>query len=140
MKRAILFISIGLFLLAVTVEGANWKLITQKQEKDFYLLVDQESIERISDSIVKAWVKYEHRKSLDKKRGYDCKKCSPEKTLLYTIISKEFDCHEIKSRDLELTEYYMDAAPYSEKTGNVWKNAAQDSIDGILLHYICKYN
>jgi len=138
MKRPILFVSIGLFLLASIIEGADWKLIPHQEGKQYYILVDQESIEYISDSIVQAWLKYEYTKTFSGERAYDCMKCSPRKALSHTIFLEEFDCDKRKVRILELTEYYTNAAPYTEHGTKVWKHAAPDSDDEILIPYICK--
>lgn len=137
MKRLALSVLTGLFLTASAVEGADWKLITQDEDHKYLLLVDQESMEPVSDSIVRAGVKYEYTKTFSGTREYDCMKCSPKKNVLHTIFLEEFDCTKRKVRILELTEYYTDAVPYTEHRDTAWRPAAPDSADEKLISYIC---
>jgi hypothetical protein len=139
MKGSILSVLAGIFLIVSVVDGADWKLIDQKQDKEFHLLVDQKSVEQVSDNTYKAWIKYEYSKTSSGKRDYDCMKCSRKRTVSHTMMLKEFNCNERKVRIYELTEYYTDKAPYSEKVDSGWKFPGPDSTDEILMNYICTY-
>lgn len=136
MKTAILLILIDLFLCAALADAENWILIKQKQE-NLYLLVDKDSIEHVSDGIVRSTIKYDYRKTYSGKRAYDCRKCSIKKILSHTILIEEFDCNERKIKKLELTEHYIDKAPYYERMTEDWTSASAESIDEILINYIC---
>jgi hypothetical protein len=138
MKRLIVLLITALFFISSYSEGADWKLVTQKEDKKFYLLIDQDSIKSISDNTVQAWVMYEYREYLRGRREHDCRKCSPEKTLSHAIALKEFDCSKTKVRTVTLTEHYVGAEPYTEKIYTDWKHAAPDSNNGILLQNVCK--
>lgn len=137
MKRSILFILLGFVLLTAIAEGEDWVLITQNQDNKFQLLVDQDSIKHLPGNIIKALVRYEYVKPSSGKRIYDCRKCNQDKILSHTIISEEIDCNVRKLRSLDLTEHYIDSAPYMEQMDEAWKDASAGSIDEILINYLC---
>ena len=98
MKGILIFLlTIGLFLLSASAEGANWKFIlTDKHGKAVY--IDTESIRHVSKTVVRAWTK-----TILK---------NPEPLLSKEIIEalgyEEHDCAEMKWNNLEILFRYSD--------------------------------
>jgi hypothetical protein len=120
-------------------EGKNYTFLTQNHDKTFHLLIDQDSTKYLPGDIVRVLVRYEYKKSYSGKRSYDCKKCGLMKSLSHINFTEEFNCNERTFKKLQLTEYYLDDAPYTEHMDAKWQNITPKSIEEILFNYVCKY-
>lgn len=123
----IIFLSIGLFLLSASAEGANWELITMSEKATFY--IDTESIRHISKNVVTAWVKTVFKKpEIFNSKGF-----------VEVMNYEEHNCAELKKNVLQNTNRYLDGtsdtATYPEKE---WTYIRPDTVESAVHNYLCK--
>ncbi len=115
---------LGLFLISAAAQGADWKSIAKERSDDPEVLVDTESIERVSEDVVKARVKY----SYSKPRSFD------SKYIRELVVCNEYHCKERKCRILWSEGHFTDGtqeADASEREGHILPGDA-------VYEYLCK--
>jgi hypothetical protein len=122
-----LLLSIMIFassLIFGVAEGADWTLITKGQSDDIDVFVDQESVKRISDNVVRAWIKYKY----SNPRHFD------SKYIKELVVYNEYYCTERKYKILQSEGYFTNGTretDSSERQGYILPDDAAHK-------YLCK--
>jgi len=127
----IFLLSIGLLLLSVSAEGANWELITRSKDSNVSVFIDTDSIRHISKRVVRAWTKFIFIKP----------KPSDSKELVEALAYEEHDCAEIKKHDLQITFKHSDGTSDSMTNPNPakdWSYITPDTLQSAVHDYLCK--
>jgi len=127
------FVLMSLVLLSVCIvgfsagEAANWKEITESEDGNTSLFVDQESIQPLSDGITRAWLKLVNKKPHN-----------VEARLITSYLDyREFNCAERRARSLKTIYYYADGT--NESSGvDEWLYVTPDTIQDGIYGYVCK--
>ena len=98
MNKALLSFALGLSLVSVIAEGADWKSITGNGSEDVDISVDQESIEHISDDVVRARIKYVYSKPRSFDSGF----------IKELVVHNEYHCRERKCKILRSEGHFTD--------------------------------
>jgi hypothetical protein len=123
--------------LAASSTAEDWTQLRRGADKNMSLHIDRDSVEVVSENLLRAWVKYQYQQHFKGKREYNCMKCTPEKLLSHVLAHKEFDCGKRKSRFLWIVEYYSDKSFESEQLDDPWKIARRGSEEENLINYFC---
>ena len=131
MKGILIFLlTIGLFLLSASAEGADWKLIATSKEGDT-LYIDTGSIRHISKTVVRAWTKQVLKKP----------ELSGSKEIVESLGYEEYDCAEMKKHNLQITFRYSDGTSDSITNPNPakdWSYITPDTVNSAIHDYLCK--
>ena len=108
-------------------EATNWKSITESEDGNASLLVDEESIQLSSNGVVRAWLKLVNKKPQ-----------SVESKLIASYLDyREFNCAERRARSLKTIYYYTDGT--NESSGeDEWLYVTPDTIQDGIYDYVCK--
>jgi len=117
--------SLGVLYLSAG-EAADWKSITESEDGNTSLFVDDESIQS-SSGVVKAWLKLVNKKPQD-----------IESRLISSYLDyREFNCAERRARSLKTIYYYTDGT--NESSGeDEWLYITPDTIQDGVYDYLCK--
>jgi hypothetical protein len=127
----IFLLVIGLLLLSVSAEGANWKYIATTDEGNTSIYIDTESISHISKTAVRLWSKalFKETEPFDSKR------------IVERLTYAEFDCVERKQCILQFDVKYLDGSSevitVPEKEIGCY-DIYPDTISSLIFDYICK--
>jgi len=105
-------------------EGADWTLITKDLPVEIDVFVDQKSINRISDNVVRAWIKYRY----STPRSFD------SKYIKELVVRNEYYCSGKTYKILQSEAYFTDGThetDSSERQGYVLSGDA-------AYKYLCK--
>jgi hypothetical protein len=107
-------------------EAANWKPITESEDGNTSLFVDEESIQS-SSGVMRAWLKMVNKKPHD----VEC-------NLISSYLDyREFDCAERRARSLKTIYYYTDGT--NDSTGeDEWLYVTPDTIQAGVYDYVCR--
>lgn len=104
--------------------GADWTPITQGLPTDIEVFIDPKRINRISNNVVRAWVKYRY----STPRSFD------SKYIKELAVHNEYNCSERKYKILQSEAYFTDGThepDFSERQGYVLA-------DDAAYRYLCK--
>ena len=121
------FILVGLSVIYCSAGGAaNWKSITESEDGNVSLFVDEESIQGSSSGAIKAWLKLVNKKPQD-----------VESKLVSSYLDyREFNCTERRARSLKTIYYYTDGT--NESSGeDEWLYVTPDTIQDGIYDYVC---
>ena len=129
MKGILIFLlTIGLFLLSASAEGANWEFIVMDKEGDMFY-VDTESIRHISKTGVRAWGKIINKNP----EPFDSKE------IVVSLDYQEHDCIERKLCLLQVEHKYSDGTTDSMTFPvKKWSYIRPDTIESVIHNYLCK--
>jgi hypothetical protein len=108
-------IIIALLSISTVAYGAEWELISIDTD-DMSIYVDTQNTSRISDNIIRAWIK-----------TLVVDNSNP----LYIIDYTEFDCRENKSRVLQTTAYFKSGNTLTQKEPAQWAYQLHGSVDSM---------
>ncbi|HET6515357.1 MAG TPA: surface-adhesin E family protein [Thermodesulfovibrionales bacterium] len=117
-------ITIVLSLISGSAKGADWTLITKDPSADVALSIDRESIERISETVMRVRMKYEYAEP----RKFD------GKYIKELLVCNEYDCGKDTYRILWSEGYFTDGTHQedtSERRGHLLP-------DDAAYRYLCK--
>jgi hypothetical protein len=122
------FILVSLFLICLSAaEAADWKLISESEDGNMSLSVDEESIQVSSNGLMRAWLKLANKE--------------PEHVESKRISSyldyREFNCAERRARSLKTIYYYTDGTNESSDEDQ-WLYVTPDSVQDGIYGYVCK--
>ena len=108
-------------------EAANWKSITESDDGNTALFVDEESMQSSSDGIMRAWLKLVNKKPQD-----------VETRLISSYLDyREFNCAERRARSLKTIYYYTDGT--NDSSGeDEWLYVTPDTIQAGIYDYVCR--
>jgi hypothetical protein len=108
-------------------EAADWKLITESEDGNTSLLVDEESIQPLSSGTMRAWLKLVNKKPQDVE----------SKHISSYLDYREFDCAERRARSLKSIYYFTDGT--NDSSGeDEWLYVTPDTIQAGIYDYVCK--
>jgi hypothetical protein len=108
-------------------EAANWKSITESEDGNTSLFVDEESIQLSSNGVMRAWLKLVNKKPQDVE----------SKFISSYLDYREFNCAERRARSLKTIYYYTDGT--NESSGeDEWLYVTPDTIQDGIYDYVCK--
>lgn len=110
-------------------EAADWKSITESEDGNTSLLVDEESIQPSPDGVIRAWLKLVNKKPHD-----------VESRLISSYLDyREFNCAERRARSLKTIYYYTDGT--NDSSGeDEWLYVTPDTIQDGIYDYVCRKN
>lgn len=111
-------------LISSMPTGADWTPITKGLPTDIEVFVDPKSINRISNNVVRAWVKYRY----STPRSFD------SKYIKELAVHNEYNCSDRKYKILQSEAYFTDSThepDFSERQGYV---LAEDA----AYNFLCK--
>ena len=122
------FILVSVFLIYCSAgEPAEWKLITESEDGNMSLFVDEESIQLASNGLMRAWLKLVNKKPQD-----------VESKLISSYLDyREFNCAERRARSLKTIYYYTDGTNESSDEDE-WLYVTPDSVQDGIYGYVCK--
>jgi hypothetical protein len=118
-------IILNLVLVPGLMEAADWTPVMKGPAEDVVVSVDRESIERNTDNVVRAWIKYRYSKPKPFDSG-DIKELR---------VNNEYDCKNAKKYKIHLSVAYLTdgtvQADSSERQGYILP-------DDATFNYLCK--
>lgn len=113
-----------LSLVSGVPEGTDWTLIMKDLPAEIDVFVDEKSINRIPDNVVRAWIKYRY----STPRSFD------SKYIKELVVHNEYYCSEGKYKILHSEAYFTDGThetDFSERQGYILSGDA-------AYKYLCK--
>jgi hypothetical protein len=108
-------------------EAANWKSITESEDGNTSLFVDEESIQLSSNGVMRAWLKLVNKKPQDVE----------SKFISSYLDYREFNCAQRRARSLKTIYYYTDGT--NESSGeDEWLYVTPDTIQDGIYVYVCR--
>ncbi len=133
MKRGlsiIALITVGVLCLSTLSEGADWVLIGKTKDGNLSISIDKESINQVSEDIVKSCQKFTYTKPLLLNGS--------QKPITVMIACREWHCDDAKYNNLRVTFYYVDGTNEIETYKYaLWHFVKQGTPEGDLYEYVC---
>ena len=108
-------------------EAADWKLITESEDGNVSLFVDEASVQLSSNGFIRAWLKLANKQPQN---------VGPHLVSSY-LDYREFDCAGKRARSLKTIYYYTDGTNESTDEDE-WLYVTPDSIQDGIHGYICR--
>ena len=107
-------------------EAATWKPITESEDGNTSLFIDEESVQPSSSGVMRAWLKLVNKKPQD-----------VESKLISSYLDyREFNCTERRARSLKTIYYYTDGT--NDSSGeDQWLYVTPDTIQDGIYDYVC---
>ncbi len=133
MKRGLFtraLITVGLLCVATLVEGADWVLIGKSKDGNLSISVDKESIDQVSEDIVRSCQRFSYVKPILLNNS--------QKPVTKIVAYREWDCDGEKYNNLQVTFYYVDGTKETETYKYaLWHHIKQSTPESNLFEYVC---
>ena len=127
MGKTIVFLALILFFIPTITKGADWELLTKRENPNIEVFIDNEQIKHISKNVLTARVKI----------VFSEQKETEFENVKFIVSYTELDCVDEKYRHLEFSSYYLDGS-YDTGVYENWRFIKPETIGEDLHKYLCK--